>query len=112
MIALVREFHLKYGQAIADAPHVSDDRLNLLRLDLVAGRAYGGQVNKTCAICVGDIVGEPRREPLGRGDAMVNVCSDCATLDARHYSFDDSAHCRGQTPNGNRRIAAKGPMAR
>jgi predicted HAD superfamily Cof-like phosphohydrolase len=35
VIALVREFHETYGQAVADAPHVTDDALNLLRLELL-----------------------------------------------------------------------------
>jgi hypothetical protein len=60
----------------------------------------------TCAICT-STRGPFRLEPLGRNDALVHVCADCQTLDARHYSFDDSARCAGQTPNGNRRIAAR-----
>src|ERR1043165_3987097 len=36
-----------------------------------------------CAICTADIIGEPRREPLGRNDAMVNVCDDCCTKPPR-----------------------------
>jgi len=30
-----------------------------------------------CAICASEIVGEPYREPLGRDNALVNVCSRC-----------------------------------
>lgn len=32
-----------------------------------------------CAICTDDITGAYAREPLGRNDALVNVCPDCAT---------------------------------
>lgn len=32
-----------------------------------------------CAICTRACVGELHQEPLGRGDALVNVCSSCAT---------------------------------
>jgi hypothetical protein len=58
-----------------------------------------------CAICT-STSGPFTREPLGRGDALVNVCSDCSTLDARHYSFDDSARCKGQTTDSSRRRKA------
>lgn len=30
-----------------------------------------------CAICADPIAGKPARRPLGRDDAMVNVCTDC-----------------------------------
>ncbi len=30
-----------------------------------------------CAICTASITGEPRRRPLGKDDAMVNVCVGC-----------------------------------
>lgn len=60
-----------------------------------------------CAICT-STTGPFNREPLGKGGAMVNVCLDCVTLDARHYSFDDSSRCRGQTTDSSRRIKAKG----
>lgn len=30
-----------------------------------------------CAVCCADIVGEPLRRPLGKGDAMVNACASC-----------------------------------
>ena len=33
----------------------------------------------TCAICARPCIGELHQEPLGRNDAMVNVCSRCAT---------------------------------
>lgn len=33
---------------------------------------------RTCAVCIGDIVGQTRYEPIGRDDAMVAVCSRCA----------------------------------
>jgi hypothetical protein len=39
----------------------------------------GGMANAFCAICGDDIVGVPRRESLGKDDAMVAVCDDCAT---------------------------------
>lgn len=61
-----------------------------------------------CAICAADIIGHPHFENLGRGDSLVAVCPDCATLDARHYSFDDASKCKGQTPNGNYRTQPKG----
>lgn len=32
-----------------------------------------------CAICTDEIVGKVFREPLGKNDALVAVCSDCAT---------------------------------
>ena len=34
---------------------------------------------RTCAICVGDIVGDVRMEPLGRNDALVACCERCVT---------------------------------
>ena len=45
-----------------------------------------------CAICADDIVGEPLRRPLGKGDALVNVCTRC---DEEHpayggYAFNGS----------------------
>ncbi len=40
----------------------------------------------SCAICTAVIVGTPRREPLGRNDALVSVCSACATETPRAYS--------------------------
>ena len=33
---------------------------------------------RTCAVCIGDIVGPVRFEPIGRDDALVPVCSACA----------------------------------
>jgi hypothetical protein len=51
----------------------------------------------TCAICVSDR-GPFTREPLGRGDALVDVCSGCTTLDARHYTFNGGrGDMRGMT---------------
>lgn len=41
-----------------------------------------------CAICTDDIVGEPIRSPLGKDDAMVDVCAAC---------------------DGDRAIATRGP---
>ena len=38
----------------------------------------------TCAICAGPAVGELRREPLGKDDALVNVCGCCAAHPAMH----------------------------
>lgn len=49
-----------------------------------------------CAICTDDIVGEPRREPLGKNDALVDVCIDCATQTVRHVDGVE----RGYEPNG------------
>ena len=36
-----------------------------------------------CALCTADILGAPYREPLGRNDALVDVCASCATEPAR-----------------------------
>jgi hypothetical protein len=58
-----------------------------------------------CAICT-STSGPFTREPLGRNNAPVNVCHECSTLDARHYSFDDSAKCKGQTTDSSRRRKA------
>lgn len=35
-----------------------------------------------CALCCADILGTPKREPLGKNGGMVNVCGDCATAPA------------------------------
>lgn len=32
-----------------------------------------------CALCTGPCVGDLHREPLGKDDALVNVCARCAT---------------------------------
>lgn len=37
----------------------------------------------TCAVCVCEIRGAVFREPLGRDDALVDVCRSCATEPAR-----------------------------
>ena len=59
-----------------------------------------------CAICTSD-VGPFTREPLGRDNALVDVCADCTTLDARHYSFDDASKCGNQPSGRTRRVGAK-----
>jgi hypothetical protein len=64
-------------------------------------------MNDWCAICASD-VGPFTREPLGRNNAVVNVCADCVELDARHYAFDDSSKCRNQPSGPTRRVGAKG----
>lgn len=38
-----------------------------------------GRCDAFCALCLDTIAGTPRQEPLGRNDALVNVCDDCAT---------------------------------
>lgn len=50
------------------------------------------QYRKFCALCLRDIVGPPRMEPLGRNDALVACCSRCTgepavarTREARAY---------------------------
>ncbi len=51
-----------------------------------------------CAICARDIVGEPLRRPLGRDDALVNVCHACdeGSPRAGRYSFGGGKDpCRG-----------------
>lgn len=35
--------------------------------------------NAFCAICTFSCIGDLHQEPLGRGGALVNVCSKCAT---------------------------------
>jgi hypothetical protein len=45
-----------------------------------------------CAICGDDIVGNPRREPLGKDEALVNVCDDCATEPAREVRGPDRGY--------------------
>lgn len=40
-------------------------------------------LNAFCAICGDDIVGVARREPLGKDDALVNVCDECSTQTPR-----------------------------
>jgi hypothetical protein len=32
-----------------------------------------------CAVCTADIVGEPRKAPLGKNNALVSICVDCDT---------------------------------
>ncbi len=34
-----------------------------------------------CAVCVRTIKGAPRMEPIGKNDALVAVCEDCATVE-------------------------------
>jgi hypothetical protein len=49
----------------------------------------------TCAVCAGDR-GPFAREPLGRGDALVNVCAECRTAPARTRTGPE----RGYEPSG------------
>ena len=57
-----------------------------------------------CALCTGPAVGALHREPLGRNDAMVNVCAACATEEPREreHLFGGSAG------DGNRHTRAAG----
>jgi hypothetical protein len=60
-----------------------------------------------CAICGDDIVGVPRREPLGRDDAMVAVCDDCATEAPREARGPDRGYqVREDTPPSVKRAIA------
>jgi len=68
---------------------------------------------KFCAICTDPISAGtssnkiPRRAPLGRDGAMVDVCEACDTEHPRggRYAFNGSeeAHSENATSNGNRR---------
>lgn len=65
-----------------------------------------------CAVCAADIVGDPLRRPLGKGDAMVNVCASCDEEHPRggRYSFDGHRD-PSVTPmrvDGGRQVAALG----
>jgi predicted HAD superfamily Cof-like phosphohydrolase len=52
VIDLVREFHVTYGQAIAEAPHVIDSALNALRVELLREELRELEV----ALAAGDVV--------------------------------------------------------
>jgi hypothetical protein len=71
----------------------------------------GAHVSAWCAICGDDIVGEVRREPLGKDDALVAVCDDCATKAPqeargpdRGYQVRESATAREGTPSAKRAL--------
>jgi hypothetical protein len=70
-----------------------------------------GRCAPTCAICTDAIIGPVKQEPLGRGNAMVNVCVTCATEHPRHgrYGFGEtySPGARG-IGEGNRHPSGKG----
>lgn len=52
-----------------------------------------------CASCAEDRA-DLTQQPLGRNDALVWVCTDCANLHPRsgRYAFDDSASSRRRAP--------------
>src|SRR5690349_16955294 len=49
------------------------------------GRARAEAAMSFCAVCSRTITGPVHREPLGRNDAMVDVCHGCATEPAVAY---------------------------
>lgn len=53
----------------------------------------------TCAICVSTIRGEVLREPLGRNDAMVAVCSSCSTERPEIRPSSTPAYFCGEEPH-------------
>jgi hypothetical protein len=64
-----------------------------------------------CAICTADIAGEPTREPLGKGGAMVAVCSSCADEQPvekhgpkREYEENEGGDVRRLVDEASRRI--------
>ncbi len=55
-----------------------------------------------CALCIADIPGTPQQAPLGRGNALVNVCDDCHDQPAREVNGAHGYACdgtRGTTRN-------------
>jgi hypothetical protein len=59
-----------------------------------------------CAICTRPCVGRLHQEPLGRGDAMVNVCTSCATevpCERDHLFGGGGIASNGGVGEGNRR---------
>lgn len=63
-----------------------------------------------CALCLDTIAGPPRQQPLGRDNAMVNVCTTCDSAHPRsgRYSFDDSkARAHEGVGDGNRRTSTR-----
>jgi hypothetical protein len=77
------------------------DRLDRLTERLPTMRAQPSEPTPCCAICTAEITGTPRREPMGRGGAMVAVCTPCATEppSSGRYSFSGESS-RGMT-DGN-----------
>jgi hypothetical protein len=64
----------------------------------------GAHVSAWCAICGDDIVGEVRREPLGKDDALVAVCDDCATKAPQEARGPDRGYqVRDVTPGATAR---------
>lgn len=51
---------------------------------------------KSCAICANPIKGTPHLEPIGRNDALVFVCSSCATEPAREIQGPTLAYEPGE----------------
>lgn len=65
-----------------------------------------------CALCLDPIIGNPKKQPLGRNDALVNVCDTCDSAHPRSglYAFDDaSKHGGSENRNaGMRRVGGGG----
>ena len=57
-----------------------------------------------CALCLDPIVGNPKKQPLGRNDALVNVCDTCDSAHPRsgRYSFDGNESAARGIGDGNR----------
>ncbi len=58
-----------------------------------------------CAICTRPCLGDLHQEPLGRNDALVNVCTGCATEVPveRDHLFGGGIGRNGGIGDGNRR---------
>lgn len=60
-----------------------------------------------CAVCIGDVDGEVRLEPLGRNDALVPVCGGCATKTPRDPAPGEYRYKQGYAPRWSRKAGAR-----
>jgi ribosome-binding protein aMBF1 (putative translation factor) len=65
-----------------------------------------------CAICAGEITGIPQREPLGRDNALVNVCASCSQPVIAKTGPDRSYEPSGGSPSKDDARRAWAPMGR
>jgi hypothetical protein len=63
----------------------------------------------TCAICVAICVA-PHREPLGRNDAMVNVCDECASPPVSRFGPELAYEPGDRMPTMDDARTAKAPL--
>jgi hypothetical protein len=72
----------------------------------------GRCVSPVCAICTNEIADEPTREPLGRDNALVNVCASCSQPVIAKTGPDRGYEPGGGSPSKDDARRAWAPLGR